>query len=398
MKGAGSTDRHITKHDFNQIFWHSESRIIRRDCPGCAASHQTIFYRRRHLDQWNAYSNFLETWSNQNNVLGVDFDLYSSLEDALSQNQSQAWTYCNYNGAGILFPYRCGPTGSVSSQESYYNYYSTGSQKDFQYYVYNSSVALEPLYFKSGSRVSYLDLSWSGEGKKSAIELSRSPVYLDHVTITDTGGDGVSATSTQGTHLVLNDVRVEWSARDCFNLNNVATDTLVLQSVEARHCLRNGVDLITRSAGENTVRRLVVVDSTFSEAGLIGGYYGTYYSASTSSSRNSIGCGFILELFRDTLGAKEMIFRNNVFSQNPGRALEVRQDSSSAYAVTDLKFLENHFNQNRGAGMWLHYPFKTTLVGNSFTSNGWWAVVMAELSRRNIPFYSRFGRYLVPTR
>lgn len=51
------------------------------------------------------------TWSSTQNDMGVDFDIYSSLQDALEQ--TNAWTYCNYDDVGTGFPRDCGANGVV---------------------------------------------------------------------------------------------------------------------------------------------------------------------------------------------------------------------------------------------------------------------------------------------
>merc|ERR1739842_260359 len=49
-----------------------------------------------------------------NNMYLQDFALYSTLDDAI--NDDNRWTFCNYNDAGIGFPRDCGPSGHVAFQ------------------------------------------------------------------------------------------------------------------------------------------------------------------------------------------------------------------------------------------------------------------------------------------
>ena len=42
----------------------------------------------------------------ENNTMGVDFELYSSMDDL--QNGVNQWKFCNY-GSNYGFPYECGP-------------------------------------------------------------------------------------------------------------------------------------------------------------------------------------------------------------------------------------------------------------------------------------------------
>ena len=55
---------------------------------------------------------FLTDWFSAENLLNVDFALYSTYEDA--RDGTDAWTYCNYDDGDIGFPRDCGPTGHVS--------------------------------------------------------------------------------------------------------------------------------------------------------------------------------------------------------------------------------------------------------------------------------------------
>jgi len=63
--------------------WDDPVFYIRRLCLDCSTSHQDIIYKR--LTKLPSYMN-IEDWVNKNNVLGVDFELYSTFEDALSNS------------------------------------------------------------------------------------------------------------------------------------------------------------------------------------------------------------------------------------------------------------------------------------------------------------------------
>ena len=62
---------------------------------------------------FNAYSIFTYTWANTDNVLGTDFEIYSSLDDVKSG--SNKWSFCNYNDPDVGFPRDCGPNGSIGN-------------------------------------------------------------------------------------------------------------------------------------------------------------------------------------------------------------------------------------------------------------------------------------------
>lgn len=87
--------------------WH---RIIYRRCEECSDSHKDIYYRR-----WTAFPAGFdvmqlleEKWASNFNAMHLDFDLYSTYEDAKAD--TNRWEYCNYDAFGVGFPRECGPT------------------------------------------------------------------------------------------------------------------------------------------------------------------------------------------------------------------------------------------------------------------------------------------------
>lgn len=94
--------------------------VIQRECPSCSsAAHRAIVYKR--LTTWGGIDVadlFLNNWfsapEGESNLLNVDFELYSSLEDANSG--ANKWTYCNYDDPGVGFPRDCGASGAVGGQ------------------------------------------------------------------------------------------------------------------------------------------------------------------------------------------------------------------------------------------------------------------------------------------
>lgn len=111
------------RHFTDAATWSAKFRqgaIVRRECatPTCSNSHKDVWYLR--LTPTTGISNpsdlFLSNWNSPSNIRGVDFNLFSSLADLRAD--SNAWTYCNYDDAGIGFPRDCGPSGSTSSQSN----------------------------------------------------------------------------------------------------------------------------------------------------------------------------------------------------------------------------------------------------------------------------------------
>jgi hypothetical protein len=56
----------------------------------------------------------LATWAQENNQLGTDFELYSSVVDA--RKGVNKWSFCNYDDNGVGFPRDCGVSGQTSFQ------------------------------------------------------------------------------------------------------------------------------------------------------------------------------------------------------------------------------------------------------------------------------------------
>ena len=88
--------------------------VIGRVCDWCEDSHQTIYYvRLTEVGSIDFETLFEEQWeenpSGGGNVLGVDFNLYSTKYDAIIGDGGE-WTYCDYPGGGAGFPGNCGPS------------------------------------------------------------------------------------------------------------------------------------------------------------------------------------------------------------------------------------------------------------------------------------------------
>ena len=72
---------------------------------------------------------FLVTWHGDVGF-HTDFDIYSSLNDAL--NDENAFQFCNGNDPGIGFPRDCGPTASIGFL---WTSLTRGGQTNFEYAV-----------------------------------------------------------------------------------------------------------------------------------------------------------------------------------------------------------------------------------------------------------------------
>jgi len=89
---AGGRIYQIDRASFNSRFWAPSTSaafssgmpiIVRRDCATCNPT--TLYYRRLTvIPSWDAYENFLCNWNSANNTWGVDFLVFTSLNDAIS--------------------------------------------------------------------------------------------------------------------------------------------------------------------------------------------------------------------------------------------------------------------------------------------------------------------------
>ena len=98
------------ENTFNELWadWSPISHVVepifyvRRLCQSCSkSSHRDITYKRLTPvpEGMDVRMLFLDSWISEGNMLGVDFNLFSSFEDALAD--ANPWQYCNYNDPGI---------------------------------------------------------------------------------------------------------------------------------------------------------------------------------------------------------------------------------------------------------------------------------------------------------
>eukprot|EP01084_Bolivina_argentea_P310783 537830_1 len=128
---------------FNNMFWSSASHIIYRYCPTCQDTHKHIYYKRlTDLDTFDLYSN-IYIWTDSNNILHDDFDLYSTANDVL--DDINRWNACDYNDdRGVGFPRNCGPNSYVGcnfvSRDAYYDQFHSGCSREAYFYIYRGTV------------------------------------------------------------------------------------------------------------------------------------------------------------------------------------------------------------------------------------------------------------------
>jgi len=107
----------IRESDLRGLLNESTNKIIRRICLLCDPTHKDIYYKRITDLPLPDNHDFLDLLMNNwydtpDNVLNVDFELYSTYVDALEG--ANKWTFCNYGDEQVGFPRDCGPTRKVN--------------------------------------------------------------------------------------------------------------------------------------------------------------------------------------------------------------------------------------------------------------------------------------------
>jgi hypothetical protein len=115
-RGSDFGTVNLGESEFNRLFHASPNKIIKRWCADCSHSHQQIFYKRlTGLNTFEPYTYMLQSWVEADNVMGTDFELYSTYHDALAG--TNAWQFCSFDGA-TGFPHNCGPQASTENQHA----------------------------------------------------------------------------------------------------------------------------------------------------------------------------------------------------------------------------------------------------------------------------------------
>jgi len=143
--GQGLMRSHaISDSELRTFLAESPNGIIWRKCLYCTDTHKNIYYKRitdlppsEDLD----FLGLLESnwYSTPSNELNVDFELYSSYEEALAGTGK--WLFCNYDDEEVGFPRDCGPTKKYDNQWNSYVRHSAHYAKHHAFYVERSIVS-----------------------------------------------------------------------------------------------------------------------------------------------------------------------------------------------------------------------------------------------------------------
>ena len=120
----------VGKAEFNRLFAASKTRIFKFICDKCASSHREIYYKRlTGIENFDLYDNLYTSWKSTNNQRNVDFNMYSTYQDAM--NNQNPWSFCNFNDEQG-FPGECGPSSKTTGQ--WIDSRSLGGQYTWQIY------------------------------------------------------------------------------------------------------------------------------------------------------------------------------------------------------------------------------------------------------------------------
>jgi len=142
----------------------SDPRIVWRECPSCAESHKNVYYKRLTSmpDDFDLLDNLMNNWFSENNLLNVDFALYSSYEDAATNENP--WQFCNYDDPLVGFPRDCGPDGAVTSQ---WNQYRRGGKPHAFYLPKMDDGAVLPANLALGKPARQYGTAYGGDAGRA---------------------------------------------------------------------------------------------------------------------------------------------------------------------------------------------------------------------------------------
>jgi len=126
---------------FRALIEESTNKIIWRKCLSCDIEHKEIYYKRLTTlppsEDYDFLDMFMNNWyDSPNNVMGVDFDLYFTYDDALAGIKK--WTYCDYNKEGYGFPRSCGYNKRV--RNNWNSYVTPGGVADHHAFYVEKSI------------------------------------------------------------------------------------------------------------------------------------------------------------------------------------------------------------------------------------------------------------------
>lgn len=98
---------------FRELLEASPNKIVRRVCKSCYRAYQDVYYKRHTAvpADVDLLEYFKSAWNSKDNLMGTDFDLFSTYDQALAVDEYDKWRYCNYDYDKVGFPRDCGKYG-----------------------------------------------------------------------------------------------------------------------------------------------------------------------------------------------------------------------------------------------------------------------------------------------
>ena len=103
---AASQKSSIDSTKFNQMVKDSPNGCIKRVCIWCKPGYTTLYYCRLKEYPADLLKVLQDHWSQDNNILGNHFNIYSNYKDAVLRKNE--WIHCDCLAKGIGFPSNCG--------------------------------------------------------------------------------------------------------------------------------------------------------------------------------------------------------------------------------------------------------------------------------------------------
>jgi hypothetical protein len=108
----------MSRNDFEEL-WDDSIQILMRQCKYCTQTHRYAYIKRYDDDGLPPNVNLLkmvkDEWKwHENNTVNVDFDIFSTLDDALQEKEP--WLTVNSDYHNVGFPRDSGPDGYVYNQ------------------------------------------------------------------------------------------------------------------------------------------------------------------------------------------------------------------------------------------------------------------------------------------
>eukprot|EP01041_Mallomonas_annulata_P002535 gene2535-4943_t len=172
------------------------------------------FYKRISNKDFDLYSNLAQMWSDNNNILNEDFQMFSTYEDLINGNAP--WQYCNYNDNGVGYLRDCGPNGPV-----YFKWTSFIPLPLYDSRQYNADIWLQvtdmrPIEFPTGEPtllVSYLNYYYYNEPTGVPTQTSTTGQSWRSITASDTA-QYLFAVVYEGGIFISSDYGSTWTSSD----------------------------------------------------------------------------------------------------------------------------------------------------------------------------------------